>query len=109
MAITSLLGIAQKAGRLVAGGDAVIRAMAAGRVCLLVLAQDASKRLARKVTQVAAEEDVPIRRWGTKAQLGAAVGKRDLGVLAVCDVGFAGAIQRELNRVAGPVRQPFMK
>ncbi len=75
-----------------------MRAVDAGRVHLLVVANDASDRLQRQVNEGAEARQVPILKWGTKAELGTAVGKRDLGVVAVCDTGFAGALMREVGR-----------
>lgn len=98
MAIDSLLGLAQNAGRLITGQTAALRALQSGRVKLLLLAEDASPRLAKKVRQAAAEAGTAVHVWGTKEQIGSAVGKRDLGVLAVCDDGFAGAMRKALRR-----------
>lgn len=96
MSMESLLGFAQKAGRLITGSTAVLRALPKGKVKLLLLAEDASERLAHKVRDAASNNDVPVVVWGTKERIGAVVGKRDLGVLAVCDAGFASALQRSV-------------
>lgn len=96
MAVKALLGLAQNAGRLVWGSTAVERAVSAGKVDLLVLAGDASPRLVRRIHQAVTGSNftIPIVAWGTKQQLGMAIGKRDLGVIAVCDRGFAAALQK---------------
>lgn len=98
MSVKSLLGFAQNAGQLVPGSTAALRAVEAGKAYLLIIACDASERLERRVKESGKARHVSTVRWGTKEDLGRAVGKRDLGVVAVCDSGFAGALEKEIGR-----------
>ena len=109
MSVAALLGFAQNAGRLATGLDAALRAVRSRRARLLVLAEDASERLGERVREAAAAARIPLVRWGTKAGLGALLGRRDVGVVAVCDAGFAGALLKaaQATRESGP--EPSIK
>lgn len=107
MSVESLLGFAQRAGRLAKGFDATLRAVEQGNARLLVITPDASPRVVRRMTKAAEAADTPILVWGSKGALGKAVGSRDLGVLAVCDDGFAKAIQDKVTDESGPSKERF--
>lgn len=97
MPLGGLLGLARRGGRLALGHDAALRAVAARKAHLLLLASDASPRLVRRVEEAAAAAGVPLIVWSTKSALGALLGRRDLAVLAVCDAGFAEALVKRFK------------
>lgn len=82
-----LLGLAQRAGKLTSGDDAVRRRLGKSRDQLLVIAQDASPRT-KEVIPVAENAGCQVIQFATKNELGAALGKPDRAVLLVEDRGF---------------------
>ncbi len=104
--IYSLLGFCQRAGRLISGGDAVIKALAAGQVRLLLVADDLSENSQKKLRLAVAQSDkktlasLKVWRFGTKADLAMAAGKPPRGVWAVCDDNFAAGMAQKLAVVA---------
>lgn len=96
MRVEALLGFAQNAGCLISGSEAVERALLRGRARLLVIAGDAAPRLRRRVEALAKERGIPVREWGTKSRIGRAIGRPDRGVVAVCENGFARALDKAL-------------
>ena len=84
-----LLGLARRAGRLVAGFDVVRRAVARGDACLVLVAADASPGQRERIGRWAAAQGVPVRVWGSKDELGRATGGSPKAIVAVCDPGFA--------------------
>lgn len=96
MSAEALLGFAQKAGRVVSGFTAVLRAIDGRKAELIVVAGDASSRTRRGVEEAAREGRVPVVTWGSMADLGKAVGKPDRAVVAICDSGFARALLEKL-------------
>ena len=96
MSAGALLGFAQKAGKVVSGYTAVIRAIGAHRAKLIVVAGDASSRTREGVERAAQGRRIPVVTWGSVAELGKAIGKPDRAVVAVCDSGFAQALLERL-------------
>jgi len=94
----ALLGLAQRAGKLASGFDAVHRAVVRGRAKLIILSIDASARTAERTRRIAGEYGVPCIAWATMQELGQAVGKPDRAVVALLDEGFASAVRKALLR-----------
>jgi ribosomal protein L7Ae-like RNA K-turn-binding protein len=89
----SYLGLAQRAGKLTSGEGAVESAVRRGRVCLLIVAQDASLNTRAKFVNMAKHRHIDYVLAGEKAQLGMAVGKAQRAVIGVLDKGFAALIK----------------
>ncbi|MGI5824750.1 MAG: L7Ae/L30e/S12e/Gadd45 family ribosomal protein [Bacillota bacterium] len=107
--VYTLLGFAQKAGKLVSGDDSVFAALNKKSLRLIVVASDLSDNSQKKFRQklYAAEEsdkkrDTKIRvcTFGTKISLGHAIGKSPRGLVAVMDENFAKAIAKYLEELA---------
>jgi len=79
----SMLGLARRAGLLIAGGDEVLAGMASGEVALVVLANDLSSRRRADVEWKAESLGVPWRALSTREALGQAVGRPPTGILGL--------------------------
>jgi len=90
--IYSFLGLATKAGRVISGEDACQRAMKAGRVVLVIVAEDASENTRKKFANLCKNRNVALRFFGEKALLGKSIGKEVRSVIAVTDKKFAGRL-----------------
>lgn len=100
--VLSLLGLCQRAGRLISGGDAVQKALLAGQVRLLLVADDLSENSLKKlrlfmpnVSQKSLSK-LSIWQFGSKVGLGSAAGKPARGIWAVCDENFADGMAKKL-------------
>lgn len=93
-----LLGLAQKAGRLVSGFDAVERAVVRGRARLVIISQDAAARTAERMRRLADAKGVPWVTWAGKREIGEAIGRPDRAVVAIIDAGMAEAVRKALSR-----------
>ncbi|MGE5653660.1 MAG: L7Ae/L30e/S12e/Gadd45 family ribosomal protein [Bacillota bacterium] len=82
-----LLGLAQRAGKLISGDDVVRRRLGKSRDQLLILAHDASPRT-KEIRQVAEGCGCQVIEFATKSELGAALGKPDRAVILIEDRGF---------------------
>jgi len=67
--------------------DAASRAAMRGQARLILLATDLSPRSAARAREVFGE--VPVVRPATKDAIGRALGRRQTGVVAITDTGFA--------------------
>ena len=99
--VYTLLGLAQRAGKLTAGSDAVIATCTRGEAKLVLLAADLSenslKRLNKLCCKPAVKKNVAVWRFGSKERLGQATGRRPCGVWSLCDVNFAGGLEAKLT------------
>ena len=105
--IYTLLGFAQKAGKLVSGDDSVFASLNKKSLKMIVVAADLSDNSLKKFQQklAAAETDakrkskIRVYTFGTKVTLGHAIGKSPRGLVAVMDENFAGAIAKYLEEL----------
>lgn len=95
--VLSLLGLATRAGKVASGEFAVEKSVKSGAAYLVIVAQDASDNTKKMFTDMCAFYEVPISIYGTKAELGHAIGKEYRASLAVQDEGFVKSIQKHLQ------------
>jgi predicted RNA-binding protein YlxR (DUF448 family)/ribosomal protein L30E len=89
----ALIASAARAKKVTAGATAVKVALTEGTVELLVVATDA--RAGAELPQVAAAlESAHAVRFGTKAELGTALGRPDTGVVAILDQGISASLRK---------------
>ena len=113
--LSSLLGLALRAGRLAVGEEPVGTASRSHKAYLLLLASDAADntiRRARHYTQTGTNticRTIPM----TKEELGVCLGRASCAMLAVTDVGFAAALAERLagydETAFGPVRDALTR
>ena len=92
----SLLGLAQKAGQVVAGDMAVRRALARDKVKLLLIAGDASENSKKEFRHLADRAHVAYAECATTAAVGARRGRGSRAAVAILERGFATAVRRAL-------------
>lgn len=85
----SLLGLANRAQKVVSGEELVIKEIRSGGAKLVVLSNDASKNTSKKVQDKCRYYDVPVVFSETRELLGQAIGKEARVVVAVVETGFA--------------------
>jgi len=95
--IYSLLGFAQRSGKLVSGEEGVASALRRGRVHCLIIATDSSQNTQQRYKAMAKARNVCWYLFGTKTELGQAIGKAQRSLIAVTDPSFARAIGLELS------------
>ena len=95
--IAGALGLAQKAGKAVSGDQGVKEALAAGKVRLLVIADDVSPRTDKELKFLAEKSSVPVVKCMERNALGQCIGKAPRAAVAVLDAGFAGLILKKMN------------
>ncbi|MBT8335584.1 MAG: ribosomal L7Ae/L30e/S12e/Gadd45 family protein [Gemmatimonadetes bacterium] len=97
-----ILGLARRAGALLLGTGAVRTGLRDGKVELVLLAEDAAPAQADKIERLLRHGEVPVRHFGRRAELGAAVGGPPYTAVGVTQDGFAVRLLRELDESAGP-------
>lgn len=94
--VLSLVGLATKAGKTASGEFSTEKAVKTGTACMVIVSAEASENTRKKFENMCAYYHVPIYFYGTKEELGHAMGKEYRASLAVTDSGLSDAIQREL-------------
>ena len=84
-----LLGLAQKAGKLSSGEEMVLASVKSGKAMLVILAGDASDNTKKLFYDKCSFYGVPVKEYGSKAELGWAIGRAERSSIAVEDKGFA--------------------
>lgn len=92
--VLSLLGLAMRAGKIVSGEELVLKEVRSGKAQLVLLATDAAKNSEKKISDKCSTYQIPILRYGTRQELGNAIGKAERVVIAITDPGFSRSLQK---------------
>ncbi len=95
----SLIGLAQKAGRVKAGEYLSMKALKEGRACLFVIGTDTSQKAIQRLQYACQMYDCPSVVYGSKEELGHAIGARDKSVICLTDEGFSKALLKQLEQL----------
>lgn len=85
--LANLLGLAQRANRIISGEELVVRAIQDGKAKLVFLANDASPNLTKKITDKSHYYKVEVSTVFSTLELSTAIGKARK-VAAITDAGF---------------------
>lgn len=89
--ILGLLGLAQRAGKVIVGTTAVENELRRPREILLIFAEDFSAATRGRLIAAAAQPP-QVLQMGTMAEWGKYFGRQQVGVMAVADKNFAAGI-----------------
>ena len=95
--IYQLLGIATRARKVTTGEDLTVREIQAGKANLVIISSDASANTMKKISDKCKFFNVEMHVFGSREDLGQAIGKESRVVLAIMDAGFAGKLSSLLN------------
>ncbi|NLL76512.1 MAG: 50S ribosomal protein L7ae [Clostridiales bacterium] len=95
--IYSLLGLAARSRNVVSGEIATEKAVKTGSAVLVIVSCDASDNTIKMFRNMCDFYNVPFFQYGTKEELGHAMGKEVRSSLAITDNGFAGSIRKHLE------------
>jgi predicted RNA-binding protein YlxR (DUF448 family)/ribosomal protein L30E len=94
-----LVGLARRAGELVAGFDQCADWLRRGQAALVLTAQDGAAEGRRRLEAVAG--DVPVLTPFGRRELGAAIGRDEIVHVAMAEGGLARRLLQELDRLQG--------
>lgn len=97
--IYSLLGLAMKGRNVVSGEFSTENAVRNGSAMLVIVAEDASDNTKKRFRDKCSFYQVPIYTYGTKEELGHAIGKEQRSSIAVMDEGLARAVTGHLEAI----------
>jgi ribosomal protein L7Ae-like RNA K-turn-binding protein len=85
----SLLGLANRARKIISGEELTVKEIRNGRAKLVLLSEDASLNTQKKITDKCNSYRVPYKMVDNRYELGQAIGKEARVVVALLDDGFA--------------------
>ena len=101
----NLLGIATKAGKTASGEFMTEKAVKEGRAFLVLVSEEASVNTKKMFTNMCTDYKVPIYLFGTKEELGHAMGQEFRASLSVEDAGFAKTLASRMNVNGGSLNE----
>lgn len=97
--VYSMLGLAMRARKLVSGEFSTDKAVKDRKAHVVIVAHDASGNTKKQFRDGAAFYHVPYYEYGTKDELGHAIGKQERASIAVTDIDFAKAVIKILEEI----------
>jgi ribosomal protein L7Ae-like RNA K-turn-binding protein len=91
--IISLLGLAQKAGKVISGELAAEKAIKSGKAKLVIIATDCSEATKKNYRDMTMYYNVELYEKFVKEELGQCIGKEYRAALIINDFGFSKAIK----------------
>ncbi|NLB23665.1 MAG: 50S ribosomal protein L7ae [Clostridium sp.] len=95
----SLLGLCQKARKMVSGSMQCESTIRSGKAYLVIISEEASEATKDEFTHLCTSRDVPFIIFGGKDQLGGAIGKYSRTLLAVTDSAFKEMLLNEYREI----------
>ncbi len=95
--VYGLLSLAARGRNVVSGEFSTESAIKDGSAMLVIVAEDASDNTKKLFYDKCSFYEVPIYTYGTKEELGHAMGKEERSSLALVDEGLARAIEKHLE------------
>ncbi|HCF89354.1 MAG TPA: 50S ribosomal protein L7ae [Firmicutes bacterium] len=89
--LITILGFAQKAGKIASGETATEQVINQRKACLVLVALDASAGTSAKFMELCLKNNIPVFNAGLKLELGNAIGRSPRSCIAFLDNGFARA------------------
>ena len=93
----NLLGLCERAGKLVSGIDIVLASLKSKKVKVVILANDSHADTCEKVTRAAKQNDVTVIDDFSSDEISHAVGK-NRKVLGITDTGFGKALIQKIHK-----------
>lgn len=97
--ILSMISMSKKAGKLISGEFLCENALKGKKANLLIIAEDASNNTKEKFHNMCFSKNVDYIIMFKKEELGNAIGGYQRATIAICDKGFAAAINKLIKQV----------
>ena len=97
--VFSMIGLATRARKVVSGEFSTEKSVKSGRSHMVIVSEEASDNTKKMFTNRCTYYQVPFCCYGTKDELGPAIGKEIRASLAVTDEGFRDAIIKEMDNI----------
>lgn len=92
-----MLGIAEKAGNVASGEFSTEKSIKEGKAFLVIVADDASENTKKSFQNMTDFYEVPMYIYGSKEELGRAIGKEFRASLAITNEGLAKSVEDKIK------------
>ena len=99
--VLNMIGLATRAGNVKSGEFSTEKSVKSGRARLVIVAEDASENTRKMFENMCRYHHVSVSFFGSKEELGRAMGKEMRASLAVVEEGLAKAIVKQMNLIGG--------
>lgn len=96
--IYSMLGLARKAGKLVAGADVCSESIIKGESFLVIIANDASEKSKKRFINECTNYNVDYRMYGDNETISHSIGRDNKIVISICDKSFGNSIRTMIDK-----------
>lgn len=96
--VFSYIGLAMKSGNVASGTYATEKAIKEYKAYVVIVADDVSDNTRKRYENMCEYYEVPLYFYGTKDELGHAIGKEYRASLAIVDQGLANAVIKNINQ-----------
>ena len=103
--LLSLIGLATRARKVVSGEFSTEKSVKSGRSRMVIVSEEASDNTKKMFTNMCAHYKVAIYLFGTKDELGHAMGQEFRASLSVEDAGFAKSMASRMNVNGGSLNE----
>lgn len=103
--LLNMIGLATRARRVVSGEFSTEKSVKSGRSRLVIVSEEASDNTKKMFTNMCTYYKVPIYLFGTKDELGHAMGQEIRASLSIEDAGFAKSMAGLMNVNGGSVNE----
>ena len=103
--VFSMIGLATRARKVVSGEFSTEKAVKTGKAWLVIVSEEASDNTRKMFTNMCTHYKVPIYLFGTKEELGHAMGQEFRASLSVEDAGFAKTLASRMNVNGGSLNE----
>lgn len=87
--IYNLLGLAMRAGKVKSGESVLLNDIKKKQIKLVIIATDASENTQKLMNNKCVSNQIPLREFGTRTELGIAIGKSERVNIGITDNGFS--------------------
>lgn len=103
--VFSMIGLATRARKVVNGEFSTEKSVKSGRSHMVIVSEEASDNTKKMFTNMCTHYKVPIYLFGTKEELGHAMGQEFRASLSVEDAGFAKTLASRMNVNGGSLNE----
>ena len=103
--LLSLIGLAKRARKVVSGEFSTEKSVKSGKSHMVIVSEEASDNTKKMFTNMCTHYKVPIYLFGTKDELGHAMGQEFRASLSVEDAGFAKSMAELMNINGGSLNE----
>ena len=95
--ILNLLGLATRAGNIIAGNNACENALKMKKIKMLIVAEEASDKTKKNYKFYAEKYNIPIIFIGTIEELSKVIGQKNKAIIGIKDINIVKGIQKLIN------------